>query len=87
MTSQLDPKSDERFMRLAIKEASRALGRTAPNPAVGAVLVKGGKVIAKGHHRAASQRFCIAFYPPNPNGLAPLERNIRSRWGDCVRSL
>jgi diaminohydroxyphosphoribosylaminopyrimidine deaminase/5-amino-6-(5-phosphoribosylamino)uracil reductase len=53
MTSQLDPKSDERFMRLAIKEASRALGRTAPNPAVGAVLVKGGKIIAKGHHRAA----------------------------------
>ena len=53
MTSQLDPKSDERFMRLAIKEASRALGRTAPNPAVGAVLVKGGKIIARGHHRAA----------------------------------
>ena len=40
-------------MRLAIKEASRALGRTAPNPAVGAVLVKGGKVISKGYHRAA----------------------------------
>ncbi len=53
MASQLDPKSDERFMRLAIKEASRALGRTAPNPAVGAVIVKGGKVIAKGYHHAA----------------------------------
>jgi diaminohydroxyphosphoribosylaminopyrimidine deaminase/5-amino-6-(5-phosphoribosylamino)uracil reductase len=53
MTSQLDHKSDERFMRLAIKEASRAFGQTAPNPAVGAVLVKGGKIIAKGHHRAA----------------------------------
>ncbi|MFZ0615346.1 MAG: bifunctional diaminohydroxyphosphoribosylaminopyrimidine deaminase/5-amino-6-(5-phosphoribosylamino)uracil reductase RibD [Chthoniobacterales bacterium] len=53
MTSQLAPKSDAQFMRLAIKEASRALGRTAPNPAVGAVLVKGGKVISKGYHRAA----------------------------------
>lgn len=53
MTSQVAPNSDERFMRLAIKEASRALGRTAPNPAVGAVLVKGGRIIAKGHHRAA----------------------------------
>jgi len=53
MKSRPDPKSDERFMRLAIKEASRALGRTAPNPAVGAVLVKGGKIIAKGYHRAA----------------------------------
>ncbi len=40
-------------MRLAIRKASRALGRTAPNPAVGAVIVKGGKVIATGYHHAA----------------------------------
>ncbi len=40
-------------MRLALEEAARALGGTAPNPAVGAVIVKGGKVIAKGYHRAA----------------------------------
>lgn len=53
MKSRPNSKSDERFMRLAIKEASRGLGRTAPNPAVGAVIVKGGKVIAKGHHHAA----------------------------------
>jgi diaminohydroxyphosphoribosylaminopyrimidine deaminase/5-amino-6-(5-phosphoribosylamino)uracil reductase len=55
MKSRPNSKSDEGFMRLAIKEASRALGRTAPNPAVGAVIVKGGKVIAKGYHRAAGQ--------------------------------
>jgi diaminohydroxyphosphoribosylaminopyrimidine deaminase/5-amino-6-(5-phosphoribosylamino)uracil reductase len=48
-----DPKSDERFMRLAIKEASRALGCTAPNPAVGAVIVKNGQIMAKGYHQAA----------------------------------
>ena len=40
-------------MRLALEEAARALGLTAPNPAVGAVIVKGGKVIAKGYHHAA----------------------------------
>ena len=40
-------------MRLAIKEASRALGLTAPNPAVGAVIVKNGMVIAKEYHHAA----------------------------------
>lgn len=40
-------------MRLAIKEASRALGRTAPNPAVGALLVKNGRVLSKGYHHAA----------------------------------
>jgi diaminohydroxyphosphoribosylaminopyrimidine deaminase/5-amino-6-(5-phosphoribosylamino)uracil reductase len=53
MKPRPDSKSDERFMRLAIREASRALGLTAPNPAVGAVIVKGGKVIAKGYHHAA----------------------------------
>jgi len=41
------------FMRLAIREARRGLGRTSPNPAVGAVLVRAGKVIARGHHARA----------------------------------
>jgi diaminohydroxyphosphoribosylaminopyrimidine deaminase/5-amino-6-(5-phosphoribosylamino)uracil reductase len=43
----------ERFMRLAVREAEKGLGRTSPNPAVGAVLVKGGRVIARGHHAVA----------------------------------
>ena len=41
---------DEKYMALALAEASRALGRTHPNPAVGAVIVKGGRVIARGYH-------------------------------------
>ena len=48
-----DFKSDERFMRLAIQEASKALGRTAPNPVVGAIIVKNMRIIAKGYHHAA----------------------------------
>ena len=44
---------DEKFMRLALREAGRGLGRTSPNPAVGAVIVKDGRVIAKGWHRCA----------------------------------
>jgi diaminohydroxyphosphoribosylaminopyrimidine deaminase/5-amino-6-(5-phosphoribosylamino)uracil reductase len=44
---------DEKFMRAALAEAKRALGRTSPNPAVGAVIVKNGRMIARGfHHRA-----------------------------------
>jgi diaminohydroxyphosphoribosylaminopyrimidine deaminase/5-amino-6-(5-phosphoribosylamino)uracil reductase len=43
----------EFFMRLALREAARGLGRTSPNPAVGAVLVKNGRVIARGHHQKA----------------------------------
>ncbi len=40
-------------MRAALKEARKALGRTSPNPAVGAVLVSNNKIIARGHHRKA----------------------------------
>ena len=40
-------------MRAALTEARKGLGKTSPNPAVGCVLVKGGKVIARGHHRGA----------------------------------
>jgi len=40
-------------MLLAMKEAVRALRRTAPNPAVGAVLVKKGLILSKGYHRSA----------------------------------
>ncbi len=40
-------------MRRAIALARRALGNTSPNPAVGAVLVRGDKVIGEGWHRRA----------------------------------
>ncbi len=40
----------EHFMRIALNEAVRAWGNTAPNPMVGAVLVKNSKVIATGYH-------------------------------------
>ncbi len=40
-------------MRRALQLARRGLGRTSPNPMVGAVLVRGGKVIGEGWHRRA----------------------------------
>jgi diaminohydroxyphosphoribosylaminopyrimidine deaminase/5-amino-6-(5-phosphoribosylamino)uracil reductase len=44
---------EERYMRLALAEAARGLGRTAPNPAVGAVLVRDGRVVGRGFHARA----------------------------------
>ena len=41
------------WMRAALRLARCGLGTTSPNPMVGAVLVKGGKIIGRGwHHRA-----------------------------------
>lgn len=40
-------------MRLALGEARKGIGRTSPNPCVGAVIVKNDQVIAKGYHKKA----------------------------------
>ncbi len=45
--------SDFRFMRLALRLAQRGYGATSPNPMVGAILVKDGKIIGRGWHRCA----------------------------------
>lgn len=45
--------NDQYFMRLALREAKKGLGRTSPNPCVGAVIIKDGEVIAKGYHKKA----------------------------------
>ena len=46
---------DEKYMRMALRLAGKANGRTSPNPMVGAVVVKDGKVIASGYHRKAGE--------------------------------
>ncbi|MEA3027233.1 MAG: diaminohydroxyphosphoribosylaminopyrimidine deaminase [Alphaproteobacteria bacterium] len=43
-----DPALDRRFMQLALALGRRGLGRTWPNPAVGAVVVKDGVIIGRG---------------------------------------
>lgn len=45
--------SDEKWMRRALALARRGEGLTRPNPPVGAVLVKRGKMIGEGFHRIA----------------------------------
>jgi diaminohydroxyphosphoribosylaminopyrimidine deaminase / 5-amino-6-(5-phosphoribosylamino)uracil reductase len=43
-----DPALDARFMALALALGRRGLGRTWPNPAVGAVVVKDGAILGRG---------------------------------------
>lgn len=47
--------SDEIYMRRAIELAKRGLGFTNPNPLVGAVIVKDGRVIGEGYHEKYGQ--------------------------------
>lgn len=42
---------DEKYMRLAIDLAKKGEGLTNPNPAVGAVIVKNGRIVGRGYHK------------------------------------
>lgn len=44
---------DESYLRMARRLARKAEGRTSPNPIVGAVLVRKGKVVGTGYHQFA----------------------------------
>ena len=63
---------DERFMKAALREAKKGLGRTSPNPAVGAVVVRDGQVIARGYHKkAGSEHAEIAALKKLPDRAGP----------------
>ncbi len=46
--SKMSKAADQRFMQLALTLGRRGLGRTWPNPAVGAVVVKDGVIVGRG---------------------------------------
>jgi diaminohydroxyphosphoribosylaminopyrimidine deaminase/5-amino-6-(5-phosphoribosylamino)uracil reductase len=56
----------------AIELAARAQGRTSPNPLVGAVIVKGDRVLGEGYHEAAgephAERIALAACTDDPAG-------------------
>jgi diaminohydroxyphosphoribosylaminopyrimidine deaminase/5-amino-6-(5-phosphoribosylamino)uracil reductase len=47
--------ADERFMRRALALAARGRRTARPNPVVGAVIVRGGRIIGEGFHRRAGE--------------------------------
>lgn len=44
---------DKKYMKRAIMLARRGIGKTSPNPAVGCVIVKNGKILGEGWHKKA----------------------------------
>jgi len=53
LAGDLGSDQQERYLRLACRLARKAAGRTSPNPMVGAVLVRGGKIVGTGYHHYA----------------------------------
>jgi diaminohydroxyphosphoribosylaminopyrimidine deaminase/5-amino-6-(5-phosphoribosylamino)uracil reductase len=47
--------ADEHFMKRALALAERGIGETNPNPAVGCVLVRNGRVVGEGFHARAGE--------------------------------
>ena len=47
--------TDIYYMRMALAEAEKGRGFTNPNPMVGAVIVKDGKIISKGYHHRCGE--------------------------------
>ncbi|PIS45561.1 MAG: riboflavin biosynthesis protein RibD, partial [Ignavibacteria bacterium CG08_land_8_20_14_0_20_37_9] len=43
--------TDESYIKLTLEIAKKGIGSVSPNPLVGAVLVKDGKIIGAGYHQ------------------------------------
>jgi diaminohydroxyphosphoribosylaminopyrimidine deaminase/5-amino-6-(5-phosphoribosylamino)uracil reductase len=89
-------KVDERFMRVALGEAAKGLGKTSPNPAVGAILVRDGKIIARGHHRQSglphAEIECLAKSPASPGARSTMYVTLEpcstsGRTGACTKKI
>ncbi len=63
--------ADQRFMQLALTLGRRGQGRTWPNPAVGAVVVKDGVIVGRGW--------------PQPGGRPHAEPEALKRAGEAAR--
>ena len=64
--------NDKDYMRLALQLAKKGCGWTSPNPMVGAVVVKEGRIIGQGWHQrygqAHAERNALASCTEDPQG-------------------
>lgn len=63
---------DQNYMKLALELAKKGLGWTSPNPMVGALLVKDGRIIGQGYHarygELHAERSALAACTEDPEG-------------------
>ena len=84
-----DMEKDRQYMKMALELAQKGMGFTAPNPMVGAVIVKSGKVIGQGYHRKYgelhAEREALAVCTEEPKGPYMLLWNLAAITGNSLR--
>ena len=74
MKNTTDMEQDRQYMKMALELAQKGMGFTAPNPMVGAVIVKNGKIIGQGYHRKYgglhAEREALAACTEEPEGAS-----------------
>ena len=64
--------TDEEYIKSALKLAKKGSGYVSPNPMVGCVIVKNGKIIGKGYHRKYGENHAEI------NAINSAETNIKN---------
>lgn len=93
--SEVGTDGDRRMMRRCLELAQQALGQTAPNPLVGAVVVQDGQILGEGFHPGAGQPHAEVFAlraagdrPPGATVYVNLEPcNHYGRTPPCTEAL
>ena len=74
MKNTTDMEQDRQYMKMALELAQKGMGFTAPNPMVGAVIVKNGRIIGQGYHRKYgelhAEREALAACTEEPEGAS-----------------
>ena len=74
MKNTTDIEQDRQYMKMALELAQKGMGFTAPNPMVGAVIVKNGRIIGQGYHRKYgelhAEREALAVCTEEPKGAS-----------------
>ena len=82
-----DMEKDRQYMKMALELAQKGMGFTAPNPMVGAVIVKSGKVIGQGYHRKYgelhAEREALASCTEQPEGASGTLLPLRETASVC----
>lgn len=70
VSRETGPTQARRFMRMALMLAAKARGMTSPNPLVGAVVVRGGRVVGRGYHHRFGEAHAEALALEDAGPLA-----------------